>query len=86
MNNHDRDNLNFLLRAKPEVIRDWFKTVDSDDIDYAWSLLEAYSREIEMEAARLRTDADMEVLAINSDVPYAQANQVLSKFRLKSST
>lgn len=86
MNDHDRDNLNFLLRSKPEVIRDWFKTVNSDDIDYAWSLLEAYSREIEIGAAHLRADADMELLAINSAVPYAEANQVLAKFRLNSST
>lgn len=86
MNNHDRDNLNFLLRSDPMVIRDWFKTVDSDDIDYAWSLLEAYSRELDMSVAHLRTDADMELLASAGNGPYAEANQVLSKFRLKSST
>lgn len=86
MNQHDRDNLNFLLRSDPKVIRAWFETVDSDDIDYAWSLLDAYSREIDMEVAHLRTDADMEMLASAGNSPYAEANQVLSKFRLKSST
>lgn len=86
MNKHDRDNLNFLLRANSKVLQDWFNTADSDDIEYAWSLLDAHSRGIDMSAAQLRAEADMELLAINSSVPYAEANQVLSQFRLKSST
>ena len=86
MNNHDRDNLNFLMNVDRKTLMDWFATVSSDDIDYAFDLLEAYSRELDQASAELRTDADMELLASNSSVPYAEANQVLSQFRLKSST
>jgi hypothetical protein len=78
--------LNFLLQASPETIRAWFESVEHDDIDYAWSLLEAHSRELDIAAAHFRVEADMEMLASAGKRPYAEANQVLSKFRLKSST
>jgi len=86
MNQHDRDNLNFLLSASADVIRDWFRQVEADDIEYAWSLLEAHSRELDAAAAHLKVEADMERLSGQTTMPYAQANQVLSKFRLKSNT
>lgn len=49
MNQRDRDNLDFLLNASPEVIQDWYEQMDDDDIEYAFELLEAYSQELEME-------------------------------------
>lgn len=49
MNQHDRDNLDFLLNASPEVIQDWYEQMDEDDILYAFELLEAYSQELEIE-------------------------------------
>lgn len=55
MNQHDRDNLDFLLSASPEVIEDWYEQMSEDDIQYAFELLEAYSQELEIEglAAKL---------------------------------
>ena len=49
MNQHDRDNLDFLLNASPEVIKDWYEQMDDDDIQYAFELLEAYARELAAE-------------------------------------
>lgn len=47
MNEHDRDNLNFLLSASPEVLKDWYDSVDEDDHVYAQELLNAYSQELD---------------------------------------
>ena len=49
MNQRDRDNLDFLLNASPEVIQDWYEQMDDDDIEYAFELLEAYNQELEIE-------------------------------------
>ena len=46
MNQQDRDNLDFLLNATPEVIRDWYNTMDDDDIVYAFELLELAKEEL----------------------------------------
>jgi hypothetical protein len=47
MKKHDRDNLNFLLAATPEVLEDWYEQMEEDDIEYAFELLEAYQTELE---------------------------------------
>ena len=39
MNQHDRKNLDFLLAAEIDVIRDWAGKMGSDDINYAQELL-----------------------------------------------
>lgn len=46
MNQHDRDNLDFLLNASPEVIEDWYEQMSDDDIEYAFELLAEYSQEL----------------------------------------
>ncbi len=46
MNQHDRDNLDFLLGASPEVIEDWYEQMSDDDIEYAFELLEEYAQEL----------------------------------------
>ena len=46
MNQHDRDNLDFLLNASPEVIQDWYNKVEDDDILYAFELLEMAREEL----------------------------------------
>jgi len=52
MNQRDRDNLDFLLNASPEVIQDWYNKVEDDDILYAFELLEMAKEElIEMQIA-----------------------------------
>jgi len=52
MNQRDRDNLDFLLNASPEIIQDWYEKMEDDDIMYAFELLEMAKEElIEMQIA-----------------------------------
>ncbi len=46
MNQHDRDNLDFLINASPEVLQDWYNKVEDDDILYAFELLEMAREEL----------------------------------------
>ena len=46
MNQRDRDNLDFLLNATPEVIQDWYEKMEDDDIIYAFELLELAKEEL----------------------------------------
>jgi hypothetical protein len=53
MDQHDRDNLNFLLSASSEVLLDWYNHVDDDDVVYALELLNFYKLELIDQAAEL---------------------------------
>jgi len=57
MNEHDRGNLNFLLKADIPTIRDWARKMDGDDIEYAQELLNAYALELREKSAELLTEA-----------------------------
>lgn len=82
MNEHDRRNLEFLLSADKKTLHDWFNSMPQDDIDYAWELLDAYSREIDNRAQELLLDAQLEKTLVGQD-RFPEANAVLAKFRLK---
>lgn len=72
MNQHDKDNLQFLLTASPEVLKDWYDSVDRDDHEYAIELIRLHTSEIivhNMEMADNVTDL-------------SEARQVLAKYRL----
>ena len=78
MNQHDRDNLKFLLTADIAVIRDWAGKMDADDIIYAQELLMQHadnlrerSREILIEAKMMRNRS------------LDQAREILDRFTLK---
>lgn len=49
MNQRDRDNLNFLMTASDEVLREWYSLANEDDLTYAQELLSAYERELDLE-------------------------------------
>ena len=51
MNQHDRDNLNFLMTAADEVLREWYSMASEDDLIYAQELLSAYEMELDCEFA-----------------------------------
>lgn len=70
MNEHDRSNLEFLLTASPEVLKDWYSKMDADDIRYAFELLETASLELLEHAVNISTDC-------------TQAKQYLSKFMIR---
>ena len=56
MNQHDKDNLNFLLSSSEEVLKDWYNSVEEDDHIYAKELLQAYSLELQ----EMRDQKDLE--------------------------
>lgn len=74
MNDWDRNNLNFLLTASPEVMQQWHDHADQDDYNYAMELLQAAQTELELMAL------DQIETEVGEDLSAAQA--VLSGFRL----
>jgi hypothetical protein len=77
MNQHDRDNLKFLLTASRETLQDWYNKMDEDDLLYAMELLDAYSKELDVRSALLE-----EPRPKSKKDPYPEANVLLAKFRL----
>ena len=78
MNQHDKENLNFLLSATPEVLKDWFESVEEDDHIYAAELLAAYKLELaEIQAQKELEDGFEEQIATMSSFPLVES--LLSK-------
>jgi len=76
-NDWDRDNLNFLLNATPEVLAEWDAQVDEDDKLYAQELLDAYAEELRLQASDLLIEGKMSLM-----MEYQDAASVLKKFAL----
>jgi hypothetical protein len=74
MNQHDRDNLNFLLYSNKEVLKDWHSQVTADDHEYARELLDAYSKELKLEAEMLKIECKM-------GFDYPDARRVIDRIR-----
>jgi hypothetical protein len=47
MNEHDRDNLRFLLTASDATLKDWYTVADLEDIAYALELVNNYQLQIQ---------------------------------------
>jgi hypothetical protein len=78
MNQDDKDNLNFLLSATPEVLKDWFESVSDDDHLYASELLAAYKLELaEIQSQKELEDGFEEQIAAMDCFPLVQS--LLSK-------
>ncbi len=71
-NDWDRDNLNFLLNASPQVMADWDAQADEDDRIYAQELLDAYAEELRLQAQDLLIEAQMSLM-----VEYPDARRVI---------
>jgi hypothetical protein len=78
MNAHDRKNLDFLLAAEPETIRDWAGKMDSDDINYAQELLLQHAADLRERSREILVEAEMARL----DNTYGIARDYLKKFTL----
>lgn len=59
-NQHDRDNLKFLLSADEACLKDWHAQADEDDLLYARELLDAYAEELKLRAQELRIECELE--------------------------
>ena len=55
MNQHDRDNLNFLMTASDEVLHEWYSLANEDDLIYAQELLSQYEMELDLQFSGGRT-------------------------------
>lgn len=77
MNNNDKENLQFLLSASEETIRDWYTKTTEEDHDYAMELLRSYSQELRNEIS-----ARIEIQLETSN--FKEADAVLTKFRKNS--
>jgi hypothetical protein len=79
VNEHDRQNLEFLLNATPEVLTDWFDTMiaqgDDDDVVYALELLLAARNLMELKL--------LEIFDEEANEDLSQAVDYLRKFQLK---
>jgi hypothetical protein len=78
MNAHDRSNLDFLLKAEPDVIRDWAGKMGSDDITYAQELLLQHAADLRERSREILVEAEMQRL----DHTYRIAGEYLKKFTL----
>lgn len=77
MNEHDRNNLNFLLSLNkdPVAFDKWCHKRTDDDMDYAMELLAQYSKELEAESVELRIEAELEMLGGR----YPQVNKIIAQ-------
>lgn len=76
MNEHDRSNLNFLLTASPEVLKDWQSQMDSDDLEYAQELLNMYAEELKAQSQELLIEAELAKMS-----SYDLANKVIDSVK-----
>ena len=78
MNAHDRSNLEFLLAAEIDVIRDWAGKMNPDDIVYAQELLLQHADDLRERSREILVEAEMARL----DNTYGIAREYLAKFTL----
>lgn len=72
MNEHDKDNLSFILSLNGKALEEWYDTLSKDDIEYAMELLR-----------EARSLISVHVLEINDDVEdVTEAAAILKKFTL----
>jgi hypothetical protein len=67
MNEHDLENLTFLLTSTREVLADWYYSIDADDLEYARTILNVAQDYFSDDAVKIDT---------------TQSKQVLKKFML----
>ena len=78
MNRHDRKNLEFLLAAEPETIRDWAQKIPGDDILYAQELLLQHAADLRERSREILVEAEMARL----DNSYELAKDYLKRFQI----
>jgi len=78
MNEHDKSNLEFLLKADAAVIRDWAKKMQGDDIVYAQELLLQHAADLRERSREILVEAEM----ARMDNSYELAKDYLKRFQL----
>lgn len=75
MNDHDRNNLRFIMSLDDEQFDVWSENIADDDIQYAIELIQQARLELAEQECNL-----LEFDLVDSD--FAEARAVLNKFRL----
>jgi hypothetical protein len=73
MDDYDRKNLDFLLNADKDTLKDWYDEMEEDDHEYASELLAAYGEELDVKSALIQ-DPEIKVVKDAADF--------LKRFRL----
>lgn len=79
MNEHDFQNLRFILLASPDVLADWYETIDEDDREYAMELLQAACLS---DVIEILEEKEQMMLA-ESEFSLTEAQEYLSKFTMR---
>lgn len=58
MNDHDRNNLNFIMSLDEKAYDEWTASLSEDDVDYALELLKAARTEVTMQHASLLDEVE----------------------------
>lgn len=80
MNDHDRDNLEFLLSIDGNTFRDWYAKMSPEDHEYAMELIEKYSLELKERSDALLIEAE---LARQYSNCYPEASAVIQRIMQK---
>ena len=65
MNQHDKNNLSFLLNSTPETLKHWYDSVNGDDHEYALELIRQHSSEIILSRLEMTDEQEDLNLSIN---------------------
>jgi len=77
-NEHDRNNLRFLMNTNRETLIKWYESSSEDDILYAKSLLDAFDLEINENNKTQLIDSQLDTMKY-----FTEATAVLSYIREK---
>ncbi len=72
MNQHDRDNLNFLMNCSQDKFDEWMDNATPDDVDYALELFQK---------AKSETILLQHELLDNVEMDLAEANELINRIK-----
>lgn len=64
MNQHDVENIRFLLSRTPEQLREWYNSVSDEDLLYASLILENYADFLRQENITLEIERQIEQMPV----------------------
>ena len=76
MNQHDRQNLEYLLKADEITLKHWYASTSADDHVYAQELMARYSQELRDRSLELKVEAELALMT-----EYPDALRVIDRVR-----
>jgi hypothetical protein len=77
MNDHDRNNLDFLLYSTESQLKEWYASSTADDRDYAHELMMAKADELREQSKALFIEAQLAKMS-----EYPDARRVIDRVRV----